>query len=323
MAILEVYPGHRAAIQDAVDAANEGDLILVHPGIYDEHVRISGMKNNLRIVAKHKHGAVLDGRNIMREAFVLDGVAGVEIDGLSIQNYMSVGIRIIGGKSHRILENEIRAIRGRKNRGRPSGIMISLSTGNLLLRNKITRIGRRSRGVGIRIQQGSSANWVIQNVLNRAAYGIVVYRGQHNAVIGNRIEGSRYDGILTSESDNTLIYDNNILANRRSGVRARSTNNLIIDGRTVDNDGNGLSFESNYNLAFNNEVSNNKLSGVAVGSDFNDIQSNRVENNSRNGVWIRPTHTANFVFDNHLRCNTPQNVKNQGIHNIIIRNHRG
>jgi parallel beta-helix repeat protein len=322
MAIIDVFPGSPTAIRDAMAAANEGDVLLVHKGVYHENVRIRGSQNNLRIVAYDKHRAVLDGRFELPEAFALSGVAGVEIDGFAIRNYLSGGIRIVNGKSHRILENEISEIGGNKRKGKPGGIVVIQSVGNLVMRNKIEQIGRAGAGNGI-LLRSSSGNWVIQNkVLNDSLHGVVICRGMHNAVIGNDIFGQRSDGIRIGGTDNTLILDNRLHRNEGNGVLGRGTNNFVIDSSMNNNLGNGLLFNSNYNLAFNNEIINNRLSGAAIRSDFNDIQQNRMERNERNGIWIDAPHTANFVFENRLRHNTPNNIKDRGRNNNILQNDR-
>ncbi|SDS75413.1 parallel beta-helix repeat (two copies) [Paenibacillaceae bacterium GAS479] len=320
MAVIKVFPGSPTAIQDAVASANEGDVILVHKGVYHENVRIKDNKNNLRIVAKTKRSAVLDGRFILPEAFELEGVAGVEIDGFKIRNYISGGIRIVQGKSHQILENDISDISEKTRKGRPVGIFTDRSEGNLLLRNKIERIGKTGMGNGIQLS-GSSGNWIVRNqIVNNSLFGIEVGGGLHNAVVGNRISGNKSDGIRTSRSDNSLILDNKLEHNGGNGVFGRSTNNLIIDSTSKNNHKNGLLFSFNYNLAFGNKIKNNRQSGVAIGSDFNDIQRNHIARNQNNGVLIGAPHAANFVFENQLKGNTPKNIKDRGKNNTILRN---
>ncbi|OXM14629.1 right-handed parallel beta-helix repeat-containing protein [Paenibacillus herberti] len=320
MAVIKVFPGSPTAIQDAVASANEGDVILVHRGVYHENVRIQSNKNNLRIVAKTKRCAVLDGRFVLPEAFVLESVAGVEIDGFKVKNYISGGIRIVQGKSHQILENDISDISGKTRKGRAFGIFADRSEGNLLMRNKIQRIGKAGTGIGIQLS-GSSGNWIVRNqILNNSLFGIKIGGGLHNAIVGNRITGNKSDGIRTSKSDNSLILDNKLEHNGGNGVFGRSTNNLIIDSTIKNNHKNGLLFSFNYNLSCGNKIQNNRQSGVAIRSDFNDIQRNHIARNKNNGVLIRAPHADNFVFENRLKRNTPTNIKDRGKNNTFLRN---
>lgn len=120
MPIIEVFPNSPTAIQDAVTMSNEGDVIMVHRGVYHENVRVSSEKNNIRIISKHKYGATLDGSCMLLEAFELNRVAGVEIYGFRIKNYLSRGIQLINAKSNHILSNKISDIGGGVN---PLGIL--------------------------------------------------------------------------------------------------------------------------------------------------------------------------------------------------------
>ncbi|MBH5318463.1 right-handed parallel beta-helix repeat-containing protein [Paenibacillus sp. GSMTC-2017] len=320
MAIIEVFPGSQTAIRDAVALAVEGDVILVHKGTYHENVKIRSDKNNLRIIAKHKHRAVLDGRFILQEAFGLNNVAGVEISGFKIKNYLFGGIRISNGKSHRILENEVSKISGVKGEVKPFGIYVNRSVGNLLMRNKIERIGNVEAGSGIQISN-SKGNWVLRNrLLNHSLHGLDIGLSFHNAIVGNRISGNKSDGIMISGSDNNLFFNNKLKQNRDNGVFARSNNNFIIDSKVKGNQKNGLLFTFNYNMALNNGIKNNERSGVAVFSDFNDIQQNKVEKNGNNGVFIHDPHTANLVLENRFKSNKPKNIKDQGKNNNIVQN---
>lgn len=92
MAIIQVFPG--GTIQAAVDAAGSGDVVLVHDGVYNETVTISGAVNKhfIRVVARNPHRAILDSDNTLANAFILDEVNGVEINGFVIRNYFNRGI---------------------------------------------------------------------------------------------------------------------------------------------------------------------------------------------------------------------------------------
>lgn len=323
MATIKVAPGSPTAIQDAVNSAREGDVILVLKGVYHEQVKIEGNKHNIRIVAEHKYKVVLDGRFVLREAFTLEHVAGVEIDGFKIKNYISCGIRIVKGKSHRVLENEISDITGKKKKSRPFGIHASRSEGNLLMRNKIERIGDTGSGSGIQLSD-SSGNWIVRNkIVKNSLFGIETNRGSHNAIVENRISDNKSDGIKINKSDNSLIIDNKLEDNGGNGMYGRSKDNLVIDSKIKNNHKNGLRFSFNYNLAFGNKIKDNRRSGVAMESDYNDIQRNDIKRNKNNGILIRTPHKANFVFENRLKGNTPKNIKDRGKNNNILRNKKG
>ncbi|MGG1554138.1 right-handed parallel beta-helix repeat-containing protein [Paenibacillus ferrarius] len=317
MPILPVYPGSPTAIQDAVNAANPGDVVLVHKGVYHETVLVPSGKDNLRIVSKEPHAAILDGKFSLAEAFGLEFTAGVEINGFHIKNYVSNGIRLYNGKSHRIMNNTIRHIAGAE---LPLGLFVLLSTGTLIVRNTIERIGRGSAGTGIQLNSGSS-NWIIDNKLQaNRSYGIQVVDSNHNAIAENHISRNRGDGILLSGSDNNLLLHNTVEHNRGNGIVSRSTNSLIVDSSMKENLGNGLLFMSNYGFAGFADLKNNRQSGIKASSDFNDMQENHIDMNGNYGVLIEAPHTANLVLENHFNKNEPRNLKDQGVDNTILQN---
>jgi parallel beta-helix repeat protein len=317
MALIEVFPNSPTAIQDAVTLSNEGDVILVHSGVYHENVQVSSVKNNIRIISKYKYGAILDGNCMLLEAFELNSVAGVEIYGFRIKNYLSRGIQLISAKSNHILNNKISDIGGGVN---PVGIYATNSVGNLFMKNVVERIGSTGSGTGITLQ-AVTGNWVIKNKLkHNSAHGIEIIDGNHHAIVGNQISNNKGDGILVNRLDNNLIYDNKITNNGNNGVNAQSTNTIILNSTIKGNRENGLLISFNYNFAGFNEIKENKQSGIQVSSDLNDIQNNKIEKNEDNGVFIHDPHTANLVFENQFKRNNPHNIKDQGENNTIIQN---
>ncbi|OCT16380.1 hypothetical protein A8709_02820 [Paenibacillus pectinilyticus] len=317
MAIIEVFPNTPTAIQDAVTLANPGEVILVHKGIYYESVQIPSEKSNLRIVANSRYSAILDGRHFLIEAFLLNNAAGVEIEGFKIKNYLSTGIRIFNGKSNRVIHNKISDINGSED---PLGIFANNSPGNLFMKNTIEQIGSAGVGSAIRLSV-VSGTWVIQNKLkHNSVHGIEVIASNHNAIVSNQISKNKGDGIMISQSDNNLLLANKLSDQGDNGVNAQSTNNYILKSKIKENHGSGVLLAFNYNLAGFNEIKGNHQSGIAIFSDFNDIQGNKLERNDNNGVFIHAPHTANFVFDNQLKDNNPQNIKDLGENNNIIQN---
>src|SRR5689334_2116510 len=69
------------AIQAAVNAAAPGDTVLVCNGLYPEQVTIPAGRDNLRLLAKTVHGAIVRSTH----PIVVDGASGVRIERFVIQ----------------------------------------------------------------------------------------------------------------------------------------------------------------------------------------------------------------------------------------------
>lgn len=73
-------PGDHATVQDAVDAAEPGDLILVAPGTYEESVEVTSDKPGITIRGLERNEVVLDGGYEMGNAIT------VRADGVALEN---------------------------------------------------------------------------------------------------------------------------------------------------------------------------------------------------------------------------------------------
>ena len=152
MAIIRV-PQDQDTIQSGVNIANPGDIVLVDKGSYKESVAVS--TNSIRIVARVKHGVILESSNSSENAIKLDNIYNVEIFGFIIQNSHR-SIWIYRGGYHRIIGNIFQ-------NHNADGIIFEDSTGNLH-QNTIRQIPRWVFClVG---QPRSTSNWIIENVIN-------------------------------------------------------------------------------------------------------------------------------------------------------------
>lgn len=96
--VLRVPEDH-GTIQEAVDAATEGDLVLVSPGIYKEEVEVTTA--NIVIRGTDRNEVVLDGEFVKGTGIRVVGADGVAIENMTAMNYRGNGFLWTGVKGYR------------------------------------------------------------------------------------------------------------------------------------------------------------------------------------------------------------------------------
>ena len=97
-ATIEV-PADYATIQEAVDNAAAGDLILVSPGTYHEAVNVQ--VENLTIRGLDRNEVILDGEFELDNGIRVLGVGGVAIENMTAVNYTGNGFFWTGVDGYR------------------------------------------------------------------------------------------------------------------------------------------------------------------------------------------------------------------------------
>ena len=96
--VLDV-PAEFATIQEAVDAAAEGDLVLIAPGTYAEAVDVT--TDDLTIRGLDRDGVVLDGEFELDNGIRVLGANGVAIENLTAINYTNNGLFWVSSQGYR------------------------------------------------------------------------------------------------------------------------------------------------------------------------------------------------------------------------------
>ncbi|MGM0688281.1 MAG: right-handed parallel beta-helix repeat-containing protein [Bacillota bacterium] len=298
-------PGKYATIQEAIDAAEDGDEIVVGVGLYSENIDFNGKNIILRstdpddpdivgdtIIDGRGSGTVVSFRSGEGEGAVLSGFtitrgSGVLISGGSSpviekciieDNTAEFGAGIaIFDSSPTIRENLIIGNSGFLG----GGIFIEESSplieGNTIIRN------RAEMGSGMVIISDSSPvvidNRIADNVAARLGGGIVVAVNSSPTIKGNTVTGNMADrnggGMLIEESD-PIVEENTFSRNRAAYGGAlfiiNSLNTaLLITGNNINDNlaavaGGGLYLESSSPTIENNNISDNLSENLGGGA---------------------------------------------------------
>ncbi len=93
---LHVGPGER--IQDAIDAANPGDVVVVEPGVYHETLTLDLSGITLRGVVRGDQRPFLDGQGRLTDGIIGSG-SDLLLEGFGVRHYTANGIMINLGQN--------------------------------------------------------------------------------------------------------------------------------------------------------------------------------------------------------------------------------
>ncbi|AAM05364.1 cell surface glycoprotein (S-layer protein) [Methanosarcina acetivorans C2A] len=233
--------GNYISIQEAVNNAQEGDTILVNPGIYKENVKV---EKKVSILANSSSEA--PGKRIYVLGTVLDeevfyvNSSNVTIDGFFISGVSSGGDKYEVGIYLEGVEN------------------CSLSNNALIMND-----------VGISLT-GAKENYLVNNLVSLGYQGIALENSEDNTLLGNLMLTNDMGILLYNSANNTLM--NNTADSNTKGVSLEASDMNALTSNTISKNEYGIfTLKSKSNVLFNNSL---YLNGV--GAYFNDSSDNTV-----------------------------------------------
>jgi parallel beta-helix repeat protein len=201
-ATLTVGPGQAfTTIQSAIDAAKNGDTILVNEGTYNENPVIK--TNGISILGKNNEKTIIEAKKTS-SGIRIDQANNVVISGFTVKNSF-------GGFAD------------------AAGITIYKGNGN-----NISNLIVTGNSVGISIYQGSNNNIVSGNIIeSNSGYGIYLYASNDNKIYNNNIKNNKI-GVYSYSSKTNQFYQNNFLDNNDG----QAYDNSGLNSWDVDNMGN-------------------------------------------------------------------------------------
>jgi len=250
-------PADFPTIQEAVDAASLGDIIIVKDGNYTENVDVN--KNGLTVESENGANATIvqaaDSEDHVFEitadyvtisGFTVKGATGLDKIGLclsgadhctisdnnAVSNY--VGIALLGGGTNNAISGNTansntsigiylgssstnNSVSGNTANLNPYGINLSDSHNNTVSGNTCNE--NDVHGICL---QTSSKNTISRNTANSNGVGIYLAESSSNTVCGNTVESNNSRGIFLTISSDNAIYLNNL--SNTSNVGSDSTN---------------------------------------------------------------------------------------------------
>jgi parallel beta-helix repeat protein len=280
-------PADFHTVQEAINAAAQGDIIFVKAGTYYENVVVN---KTISLIGEDKDATIIDGsrgitcsitacggtvmtiisNKVIVHGFTIKGGepnTGAGID-LRYVKYCNItdneifdngnGINLFSSSHNFVCNNLI--IQNR------FGILVSNSSSDSINENVIT-----SNGVGIDLYDNSNDNNVSNNDIRNNSDGVVILIGcLNNSIIRNIVFNNSRSGILVDASDYNDICFNNIQGNSWGE---------IYPGGTSLFSGIYIGYSSHIKI-FGNNITNNKWCGIYIYSNFNKIYHNNFLNNT-------------------------------------------
>ena len=277
----QIYvPDQYPTIQQAIDDAADGDLIIVRDGIYTENVKVdrystirseNGSESTIVIAEDPNESVfevtadhvkiigfkVLGARGVGRAGIYLDadhcqisknnvtdcfvGIFLLFADGNVITGNRATGNDKDGIYLKISHENELEENELLNN---THGIGLTGSNDNLIGSNSISS----SQSCGIRIHNSSSCNRISDNEISDSAHGIHLYNHSNDNIVSGNDVSDNYEGIKLIESSGNLIYLNNFIDNVVNARSSGSNNrwNSTEEMKFVYNSSTCISYAGNH-----------------------------------------------------------------------------
>ena len=334
-------PGDFDRIQQAIQAVNNGDKIIVEPGTYLENIDFMGKEIILTSVDPSDPDIV--------SSTVIDGGSSgsvVSFKNSESNNAVITGFTITGGKGTYIEFKDIESHDGTRinfERNYGGGILVSNGSSpqiinNFIHGNRVIESPKRIRGVGggIAVLDRSSpvieGNLIINNTAEGFGGGITVWNRSNPVIRYNIIEDNKSNdyagGIAVTMLCDPRIEDNEFINNsaKRGGAiyighmsKVKLINNLIQENQAELGAGAYIwrteSVEIRQNKIIGNQASINGAGIFAGNESAAYLQGNQFENNiaRRKGgaIWLE---ADSFLGQDFREINSYSNNKPDNIH---------
>jgi parallel beta-helix repeat protein len=300
LSIIHV-PDDYPTIQEAVDAADFGDIVVVSAGTYYENVRVN---KTISLVGESRETTIIDGNRTGDVLYVT--ADNVKITEFTIQNGAD-GIFLNHSSGNIIYGNTLAS-------NVFDGVWLNESSGTMIIGNRILNNGGGvpplMYGGGIAL--GYSNSNIISNnsISNNMAYGIDLSSSYDNIINHNTVT-NHSGGVELFFSGGNIVSDNVVASNSGGIGMTYSTKNTIKHNQVFKNEGGGISvWESEMNVIRENIITENGIGiNIAHRSSNNTFFGNTVSKNL-NGIKIHYSNGSVIYHNNFIdnTINAPEDV---------------
>jgi parallel beta-helix repeat protein len=255
-------PADFHTIQEAVNAAGSGDIILVCTGTYKLMSQIM-IDKPLTLIGENKSGAIIDGTDTWSPTIRVTA-DNVTIKDLTLnackQNYWPNGVfaGVLIDSSHCLVDSSIFS--------GDFGVFLSDASFNVIKNNVFFNCGW-----GVGSQGDSNFNFIGHNNISLGAYGIgKQFGGQNNTITKNIVTNCSY-GIMVHFGLNDVIFQNE-LSECGTGIDLEYSDNENVRGNMISYNKEGISIKTDRpvrnSVCLNNFVNNTEQMCFPYGSDL-------------------------------------------------------
>lgn len=253
--------GDYASIQEAVNNAQNGDTILVSPGVYRENIKVD---KELTILSS----STLSGMPTNR-TYVIGSVPDNAVFSISSGNVTIDGFHIAGdpsgkdmyGNAGLYLENVRNCSLGNNTLIlNDLGIVLKNSQGNYLKGNLVSS---GNRGITL---DNSEDNILSNNLVVRNSQGVLLSNSVNNTLVNNTAGSNEIGVFLLTSQGNRLA--NNLILKNEYGIRGQTAgSNVLISNNLYLNDI-GVHLNDSSNNSFSENEFINMVNAVDGGSNI-------------------------------------------------------
>lgn len=284
------------SILEAIDVANDGDIIYIFGGVYRESREIV-INKQLKIV-----GSVDEVETIIDSPYTISDkyIFSIRANGVSVE-YVTI----------RDNYDKLKQIS-------PTGALMGIfSSNNKILNNKFTNVSCYA----VYVSQYSQDNIISSNAINNAGAGVYITSSETNDVLNNKISNCSSYGIYIEYSTGNNRFYGNELSNCNSAIYALNSANLnitsnkiynsssssislfactnsSIDENTVKNgSSHAIHLKSSGCIISNNVIERNGR-GINLEGNENKIYNNTIKDQSGTGIYASSGTSQNVIFEN-------------------------